>query len=517
MNGAGELICPRCEGSVSGVPLSCAPCGLTFASWLEVGPSFEHAPEHAKILLKLGLKLPVSSLDELARMLEKTAVKAGAGQGHAMLVRHRDTLGGSNIPARLVLSPRPARGASAARADSGSGSGLRWAVLGLAAAGLGLGFHVIAGQRGGGTEDETQRAPRETIDPSAITASIVSIRTEGSLGTGFTIAPGVFLTNRHVVEDALHRRAQPTLIFSDGRTASADIETVSDRTDLAVLVCKETTCKEAPALPMRSPTEMKTGETVFAFGSPVGLELSLSRGILSHRSRKVMGTLYLQTDLAVNPGNSGGPLLDASGRVVGVVTLKLRGVEGIAFALPIDYYVDVVQDPEIRNRILEDYAVSAFRSEFVAMRDAASDLADAKPPTREEPPPEPAKPPPPPSLKVVRTAEPAAPEAGTPRVPLAQLSYERGRTKLTLKIELDLPPGEDIGKSVRLELERDDGARFPIGTTSPSVRRVTDGAIHYRFDVETSEPANANMGARGKFRVRVGDDYLSDSFTVTRR
>lgn len=528
MSGAAELICPRCEGPVSGVPLACAPCGLTFTSWLEVGPSFDQAEEHAKLVLSLGLKLPVAGLDELARMLAKTAVKAGAGQGHALLVRHRDTLTSSSVPARLVLSPRPARAASASRAESGAGSGLRWAILGLAAAGLGLGFYAVATKRGeapgsAATEEALsgRGAPAESIDVQRVTASIVSVNTGRSLGTGFVVGPGLFLTNRHVVADALASRTRPVVSFSDGRTATVDIENVSDHTDLALLVCKETSCKEAPALPMRSPTDMKTGETVFAFGNPIGLDLTLSRGILSHRSRKIAGIVFLQTDLAVNPGNSGGPLLDASGRVVGVVTLKIGGAEGIAFALPIDYYVDVVLDPELRSKILQDYSVSAYRPDFVALKDSVPDLTDARPAGPSEPPSAPptaAKRPSVGSLRVNSTAPVDEPEPGTPRVPLAQLSSERGRGQvLTLRVELELEAADDLGKSVRLELEREDGASFPLGTTSPSLRRVTEGTVHYRFDVETPEPANSRLTSRSSFRVRVNGKYLSNPFTVKRR
>lgn len=525
MTGTAELICPRCEGSVTGVPLACAPCGLTFTSWLEIGPSFERAGEHAKLVLTLGLKVPVSGLDELTRMLEKAAIKAGAGQGHALLARHRDTLSASNIPARLVLSPRPARAASTARADSGSGGGLRWAILGLATLGLGLGFYAVATKRGGAaetaaTEEATaaRGAPAESIDVQRVTASIVSVDTGKSLGTGFVVGPGLILTNRHVVAGALANQTRPIVTFSDGKTATVDIENVSDHTDLALLVCKETHCKEAPALPMRSPTDMKTGETVFAFGNPIGLDLTLSRGILSHRSRKIAGIVFLQTDLAVNPGNSGGPLLDAGGRVVGVVTLKIGGTEGIAFALPIDYYVDVVLDPALRSKILQEYAVSAYRPEFVALKDSVPDLTDARAPGPSEPPPAAAKRPAVGSMRVNRTAPVEEPEPGTPRVPRAELRNERGRGRvLVLQVELELEPGEDLGKSVRFDLETEDGTSYPLGSTSPSVRRVTDGKLYYRFDLEVAEPPSANLHRQRGLRLRVNGKQLSSPFSLERR
>jgi hypothetical protein len=76
---------------------------------------------------------------------------------------------------------------------------------------------------------------------------------------------------------------------------------------------------------------------VYAVGTPIGLDLSVARGIVSHTGRRLGDVVFLQTDLAVNPGNSGGPLLDEYGRVVGVVTAKATQAEGIGFAAPIEY------------------------------------------------------------------------------------------------------------------------------------------------------------------------------------
>ena len=532
MEALAGLICPRCEGPVSGVPLGCSPCNLTFGTALEVGPSFEKADAHAKLLLSLGLKLPVSNLDDLARLLSKSSVKAGIGQGHALLVQHQGTLSEQGIPTRLVLSPRPARGPSSAAAKDEAASNARWAWIAVAVFAVGA-FFFFASQKSTGPsaadrlasegKNSASKTPAEAIDAAQVTQSIISVRVTThagtSIGTGFAIAPGLFVTNRHVVAEAIGGKYEPKITFSGDKTAVVRVETVSDHTDLALLSCAEAECQAVPALPLRSPTDMLVGETVYAFGSPIGLELTMTRGILSHRARKISGIVYMQTDLAINPGNSGGPLLDSAGRVTGVVTLKIGGAEGIGFALPIDYYVDVVQDPALRKKLLSDFSVSAFRSEFVSMKDAARDLADEKPEAR--PPPPPSSPMPPRTRRTSgKTTEEEEEEfePGQPRVLRAVLGSGAGRGPvLTLRFELEVEASVDLRKGVRLQLESEDGTVLDLGATTPAIRRASEeGLIHYRFDVEAPIPYDTRLNLQRSARLRVNGDRLSPAFRLTR-
>ncbi len=81
----------------------------------------------------------------------------------------------------------------------------------------------------------------------------------------------------------------------------------------------------------------REGDTVFAIGSPLGLERSVSEGIVSTRNRNMDGIVYIQTTAQINPGNSGGPLFNSRGQVVGVINMKLTFGEGLGFAIPISY------------------------------------------------------------------------------------------------------------------------------------------------------------------------------------
>jgi len=163
-------------------------------------------------------------------------------------------------------------------------------------------------------------AVQEAVD------SVAVVHTESSLGTAFAVGAKRLITAAHVVEGAGDVR-----VTVDGRSIGADVLRLSDSRDIALL---ETT--SGPGL---SPLAFRregapVGEQVFAVGAAMG-QLSLTRGIVSG-TRLVAGMEYLQTDAAVNPGNSGGPLLDENGRVAGMVVSKLRRAEGISLALPAD-------------------------------------------------------------------------------------------------------------------------------------------------------------------------------------
>ena len=172
---------------------------------------------------------------------------------------------------------------------------------------------------------------------------------ERSLGPGVIIDPeGYIVTNFHVVKGADRVRVvlTPTvsedsqatsMLKSKGRILGARIVGVSKTVDLAVLKVEAT---RLPTLPLARYDHLHKGEIVLAFGSPEGLENSVTFGLVSSVLRQPdpddpMG--YIQTDAAINPGNSGGPLVDVDGNVVGIDTFiytKSGGNEGIGFAIP---------------------------------------------------------------------------------------------------------------------------------------------------------------------------------------
>ena len=154
------------------------------------------------------------------------------------------------------------------------------------------------------------------------------------VGSGFIIeSNGLILTNAHVVEGA-------TTIYvtlTDKREFKAKLLGLDKRTDVAVV---KIDARDLPRLPMGDSSKVRVGEWVLAIGSPFGLENTVTAGIVSAKSRDTGDYLpFIQTDVAVNPGNSGGPLLNTAGQVIGInsqIFSRSGGYMGISFAIPID-------------------------------------------------------------------------------------------------------------------------------------------------------------------------------------
>ncbi|HQY27444.1 MAG TPA: Do family serine endopeptidase, partial [Burkholderiaceae bacterium] len=153
-------------------------------------------------------------------------------------------------------------------------------------------------------------------------------------------ADGLILTNAHVVRDARN----VTVKLADRREFEASVLGVDPATDVAVLRIQ---ADNLPAVQLGEPSQLAVGDYVLAIGSPFGFEQSATSGIVSAKGRSLPGDTYvpfIQTDVAVNPGNSGGPLFDARGRVVGInsqIYSRTGGYQGLSFAIPIDVAVRV--------------------------------------------------------------------------------------------------------------------------------------------------------------------------------
>jgi S1-C subfamily serine protease len=168
-------------------------------------------------------------------------------------------------------------------------------------------------------------------------------RLPGGGGSGFLFAPdGLILSNAHVVEGA--RRIEVLTVA--GQSLQADLLGADPHTDLALL--RVATQHPLPALPFGSTRGIRVGQLVVAIGNPFGFECTLTAGVVSALGRSlraVSGRLIedvIQTDAALNPGNSGGPLLDSAGRVIGVNTAIIAAAQGICFATSIDIAQQVV-------------------------------------------------------------------------------------------------------------------------------------------------------------------------------
>ncbi len=177
---------------------------------------------------------------------------------------------------------------------------------------------------------------------------VVLVTSPSGSGSGFFVSKqGHLITNFHVVEN--ETRLAVTIFHKDGRREKIeDVEIVATNPflDLALLKATFPKGEEPTIVYLASRDELRDGDAVFAIGNPLGLERSVSEGIVSRRNRAEEGLVYIQTTTQINPGNSGGPLFNARGEVVGVTNMKIVGGEGLGFAIPVRYVVDFLRNRE---------------------------------------------------------------------------------------------------------------------------------------------------------------------------
>jgi len=163
---------------------------------------------------------------------------------------------------------------------------------------------------------------------SAALPAVALVETPGGRGTGFFVTPDTLITNAHVVE----ANSYVTIKLSTGEVLTGRVIQRSDDLDLAAIRTNDARPAQ-PTLVLASSREARIGQEVIAIGSPLGLQNTVTRGIVS-ALRQVGSVVLVQTDAAINPGNSGGPLLDRSGRVLAVATMRMAGrAEALGFGV----------------------------------------------------------------------------------------------------------------------------------------------------------------------------------------
>ncbi|MEW6207930.1 MAG: trypsin-like peptidase domain-containing protein [Acidobacteriota bacterium] len=202
---------------------------------------------------------------------------------------------------------------------------------------------------------------------------VVNVRSnsEGgeSLGSGFIIDKrGLIVTNFHLISNTQPRRGGQTeststklatnisVTLNDSRQFPASVKGYDEATDIAIL--EIVTDKPLPTGELGDSDALKVGEWVIAIGNPLGLDHTVTLGIVSAKGRTGFGGQFddfLQTDAAINPGNSGGPLVNAQGKIVGINTLVLERTQGLSFSIPINTLKSILPQLIERGRVARGF------------------------------------------------------------------------------------------------------------------------------------------------------------------
>eukprot|EP01039_Chlorochromonas_danica_P007660 gene7660-8465_t len=215
----------------------------------------------------------------------------------------------------------------------------------------------------------------EAISPTVVNIVCMSGNSflgGASSGSGFIISSaGYIVTNAHVVANC-SENDQIIVTMKSGKKRVARLHSIDQQSDLAIIKLNDIEDEILPVAPLGQSSKVRAGEFVVAIGSPMLLQNSASLGIISATARHAseLGisnnrSEYLQTDAAVNVGNSGGPLVNLDGEVIGINTLKVAGTDGISLAIPIDVAQQIIKQLLLNKRVIRPY-VGLRMAEMVA-------------------------------------------------------------------------------------------------------------------------------------------------------
>lgn len=174
------------------------------------------------------------------------------------------------------------------------------------------------------------------FEAEKIYESVFVIYSGNSLGSGFAVGENCIVTNAHVIDSP----GSITVETYGGAEYKATVLGINEYEDIAVLIVKDATF---PYLNIADLSAMKTGDDIYAIGAPRGMAYTLTKGGISAKERVIAGQSYIQIDAPINQGNSGGPLLNDAGHVLGMNTLKMTDSEGIGLAIPISRICSYLQ------------------------------------------------------------------------------------------------------------------------------------------------------------------------------
>jgi len=194
-----------------------------------------------------------------------------------------------------------------------------------------------------------ERTPTDLSDRFG--SAVVLVSTPSGLGSGFIIHPdGYVVTNAHVIQGETNITCT---VYEEGdlqfrRRVIEDVEIIAlnNHVDLALLRMTHPDDQAFPIVYIEPTDDLDPGQPVFAIGNPLGLERSLSQGVVANPQRSFEGLTYIQTTAEINPGNSGGPLFNLRGEVVGVTNMVIPFGDGLGFAIPARYVRDFLRHRE---------------------------------------------------------------------------------------------------------------------------------------------------------------------------
>ncbi len=199
----------------------------------------------------------------------------------------------------------------------------------------------------------TANLKKTTIEKCVETVSeaVVKVTSPAGMGSGFFInEDGYLITNYHVIEK--ETKIEVTVFqkektgFEKKQFKKVKIEAINPFVDLALLKIEDLGDTKVKFVCLGDIDKIEVGEKVFAIGNPLGLERTVTDGVISTKNRAFEGLVYLQTNAAINPGNSGGPLFNLAGEVVGVTNMGYIFFGGLGFAIPVNYVKHFIENRE---------------------------------------------------------------------------------------------------------------------------------------------------------------------------